>query len=172
MMERLTIHGSWAAAAALAAMATIAAMAHPAKAGESQASDSATVSVTVTVLPFAEVMLDQDQVDVHLPDGGGNAEPVYVGGDIRTNVPASVYARITKPDDAPGDWTAEPEQREIDEAGDYRFDELMRIMVYDVPEWSDGLTYSIELDADTVDSFEQIITPEAGTAIITVIPEE
>ncbi|MFW6155456.1 MAG: hypothetical protein ACOC95_09585 [Planctomycetota bacterium] len=135
-----------------------------------QPGDTASVAVTVTVLPFAEVSLDVDQVEMVLPDGG-HAEPVYVGGDIATNVPATIYTRITKPQDAPGDWYALPEVRELYEAGSYRFDNLLEIGVWDIPDGEGGGTYVIALEGRFAESYADIVTPGDGTAILTVVPE-
>ena len=143
----------------------------PSAAADGQASDTATVAVTISVQPFAEVTLDLDVVDVVLPPGPGNAEPVYVGGNVRTNVPASVWTRITAPTGAPGNWVVEPEVHTISAAGSYRFDQLMRIIVYDLPDGFAGETYPVSVAGLSASDISEIVKPGAGVATVTVIPD-
>ncbi|MEX0776383.1 MAG: hypothetical protein WD042_11820 [Phycisphaeraceae bacterium] len=127
---------------------------------------TATVAVTITVLPYADVQLDVDHVEVTLPPGPGDAPAVYVGGTIRTNVPAHVSAQITKPLNAPGDWTAEPQSSELANSGVYRFDTLLKIMVTNLPESFTGATYTVALEGRT----GEVQTPGAGVATVTIAP--
>ena len=132
---------------------------------------TATVAVTITILPYANVQLDVDHVDITLPPGPGSAGPVYVGGTIRTNVPATIYVRITAPQNAPGTWTAQPEVRELPSAGVYRLDTLLQIMVWDLPSGSLGHTYTVLTQGQFAPTVGGVQTPGAGVVIVTVVPQ-
>jgi len=96
------------------------------------AATSATVNVTITVLPFAEVRMDSENVEVYLPAGGGNSQPVYVGGTVTANCSVMLLAEIKAPSGAPGRWFATPMVAEVAHPGTH-FDRLVRINVLDVP---------------------------------------
>lgn len=130
----------------------------------------AVVEVTIRVMPYAEVVMDASTVDVELPPGASSGQTAHLGGTIRTNVSATVYTRITKPAGAPGEWTVEPEVRQVNTPGEHRFEQLLRITVWDVPSWFTGHVFTIEVNSPKVQNPSQITTPPPGSATITVIP--
>ena len=69
------------------------------------AATTATVNVTITVLPFASVTLSQETPLTVTISQGQTTWSVAVGGTVLCNCPVSLSAAITPPADAPAGWT-------------------------------------------------------------------
>ncbi|MGB2937903.1 MAG: hypothetical protein WBD05_06860 [Phycisphaerae bacterium] len=135
------------------------------------ASDTATVKVTITVLPYAQVLMDVASVQITLPPEGGYVGPVKLGGTITCNVPATIYAHITKPVDAPGDWTAQPAVRRVESRGVHYWPDLLWIEVWSVPPSDEERVYGVNIVGASAGDPSEITPPGAGVAVLTVIPD-
>jgi len=139
----------------------IAAFCAPARAGDVLA--TATVNITVTVLPFAEVSVDSGTVQVTLPDAGGSSDSVYVGGTVTCNCSVMLFADVEPPEEAVGQWYATlmvPEAQPGVHVGD-----LVRINVLNIPP---GHGADINLGVLGSKLGENPI-PQAGQVVITVM---
>lgn len=144
-----------------------------ASAGSMQAgtTGTATVKVTVTVLPYAEVTLYESHLDITLPAGPANYGPVYVGGTVICNCPVSLFARVTKPPGAPGDWEAAAMEGRVGTPGIHHFNLLLRIVVWNIPAGEGGGDWLLKVEGKKADGLGGVVTPPAGEATITVVPE-
>ena len=61
--------------------------------------DTATVDVLLTILPYAQITLTADTVQVTLPEGAATAicDPVAVGGTVICNCAVSRFGNVTPP---------------------------------------------------------------------------
>ncbi len=130
--------------------------------------DSATVPVTVEVLPFAEVSLSESTMSVTLDEVGGTFEQT-VGAEVRCNVPVDIAADVTPPEGAPGTWTASTDVTSINQGGIHAYASLLRIRVENYG--ANGGTWQLALQGDSAADVTEVITPPMGTAIVTVIPQ-
>jgi len=91
--------------------------------------DRTTQIITIRVLPYVEVMLDQSQVAIPIPSYAGSSSPVFVGGTVRTNFPVVLSVSITPPPDAPSTtaWMVETLVPQVETTGEHHFPQLLRI---------------------------------------------
>jgi hypothetical protein len=139
------------------------------------ATTSATVDVTITVLPYASVTLSQ-QGPLTVTIGAEQTKwSVAVGGTVVCNCPVSLSAAITPPAGAPAGWTwtASTKVAAISTGG---------LHVY-TSEGNELLTVSGEGSAAAAGSFNLSFTgqglpygstpvpPTAGNVVVTVMPQ-
>ena len=141
-----------------------------AHAGETLA--TATVNVTLSILPYAEVHLDQTTLNVTIPAGQTCYGPVYVGGTVECNSSTTLFTRITKPPGAPGLWQSYP-LSETRQPGQGHDPYLLRIMVWDIvwPEGSADWTSALKVSGESVQDLGEVRTPAAGEVVLTVMPK-
>ena len=139
-----------------------------APAGETLA--TATVDVKLTIQPYAQVTLDRTSVEIAIPKGVTVYGPVYVGGTVFCNCSTTLFSRITKPDGAPGDWSSYPVSETKLPAQGYDA-HLLRIMIWKIPEWFTGWTFTLNVSGKSVQNPGQIGTPAPGEVILTVMPQ-
>lgn len=142
----------------------------PAGTAPAEAPVTATVDVMLEILPYVEVTLDQVSVEIEIPAGATYFGPVYVGGTVVSNCSTMLFARITKPDLAPGVWVAAPASLVIPEGGVHYDEHLLQIMVYDIPAGFTGWTWTVDLSGKSAATPGDVETPPAGWATITVVP--
>ena len=132
-----------------------------APAGETPA--TATVDVAITVIPYAEVRMDQATLSVTIAADSTTYGPVYLSGMIACNCSVMVFAEIEPPAGAPGSWYASAMVVEVDEPGVHVIDQLVRIVVTNA---SPGYSGTLDiLDG----SLGQSVTPTAGQVVVTVM---
>jgi hypothetical protein len=123
---------------------------------------TADVAVRITVLPFAEVRMDHPSVDVAIPAGGADYT-VYVGGTVVCNCSTALFASITKPDGAPGDWQSYPVSA-TKGPGQGHDPYLLRIKVSN--QGSAGWTGTLSVFGES----GEVRTPGVGEVVLTVMP--
>ena len=128
------------------------------------ATTSATVAVTITVLPYAEVTVEPT-AEVYLPDEGGSSAMVYVGGTVTCNCPVVLFADIEPPTGAPGRWYAAVMVPEVNEPGVHTYPQLVRIYVANVPAESAG-TFSLDILGTKLGDYP---FPQPGQVVVTVM---
>ena len=128
------------------------------------AQTSAEVQVTITVLPFAEVTIDPSVI-VTLPEGGGNSQPVFVSGAVTANISVMLFSDIVPPAGAPGNWYATLMVAAVDQPGVHVYNQLVRIVVLNVPAGHEGNIELGVLGSKLGDS----PTAQAGQVVITVM---
>ncbi len=128
------------------------------------AQTSAEVQVTITVLPFAEVTLDPSVI-VTLPEGGGTSQPVFVSGTVTANISVMLFSDIVPPAGAPGNWYATLMVAAVDQPGVHVYNQLVRIVVLNVPAGQEGNIELNVLGSKLGDS----PTAQAGQVVITVM---
>ena len=135
------------------------------------ATTNATVNVTITVLPYAEVRLDQTTLNVTIAEGATVYGPLYVGGTIVSNCPVMVFARINPPVGAPGLWTADTQVARMEAPGVLYFGQLLRVIVWDIPSGYGGGQFTLDVTGHSAVTVSQVPTPNVGEVIVTVVPE-
>lgn len=145
------------------AMAALAAA--PALAGEPLT--TATVDVTATLLPYAEVSLDRDTVKVKLPKRGGSKYK-EIGGAVGNNCPVKLSAKIRKPRRAPGDWSVSVLVPEITEPGFREYGKLVRIKIVNIPPQDEKPTF-IYIQMIGSELGEKPPRPKPGQVVVTVM---
>jgi hypothetical protein len=130
-------------------------------------SDTATVDVTATILPYAQVTLDVTSLSIIIPAGVTSYGPVYVGGTVLCNSSTTLFTRITKPEGAPGDWQSYPVS-EKKQPGEGYDPNLLRIMIWDIPDT--GWTFELKVSGESVQNSSDVRTPAAGEVVLTVVP--
>lgn len=132
-----------------------------------------TAPVSLTILPYAEVLLAQTNVAVELPPAGPATVNVDIAGSVICNTGVSLFARVTKPAGAPGTWTAsaDPEGSigTITTAGTYQASKLLRITVV-LGSTESGGEFGLAVSGQSSTSESAIPAPPAGTATLTVVP--
>ena len=134
------------------------------------AATTASVNVTIRVLPFAEVRMDQATLNVTITGDSATYGPVYVGGTIVSNCPVTVFARIRPPAGAPGTWSADTQVSTISGPGVYYFGQLLRVIVWDIPSGSSG-TFSLDVAGRGAATLSQVPSPNVGEVVVTVVPQ-
>ena len=144
-----------------------------ASAGSMQAGTTTTVTVKLTILPYAEVTLDQSTLNVTITFAETRTVygPVYVGGTIMCNCPVMVFARINPPWGAPGVWTAETMIAKVENPGVFYFGQLLRVVVWDIPAGSGSMNFTLDVTGRSVPTISQVPTPDVGEVMVTVVPE-
>jgi hypothetical protein len=140
-------------------------------AGPAEAGTSATVKVTITVLPYAEVRMDQATLNVTIAEGATVYGPAYVGGTIVSNCPVLVFARIKPPAGAPGLWTADTQVARVANPGVFYFGQLLRVVVWDIPSGYGGGAFTLDVTGHSAATLSQVPTPNVGEVIVTVVPD-
>jgi len=153
---------------ALAALA-IGLFSAAATAGEPMA--TATVNVTITVLPYAEVCMDQTTLSVTISPGQTVYGPVYVGGTVTCNCPVMLFARIGPPAGAPGTWAADTMVARIAAPGVFYYGQLLRVVVWDIPSDYAGGSFGLQVSGRFAATMSQIPAPGVGEVMLTVVPE-
>ena len=133
----------------------------PALAGETM--DTATVDVTITVLPYAEVRMDQATLDVTIAEGSTTYGPVYLSGTVVCNCPVMLFAEIEPPAGAPGSWYATAMVLDVGDPGVHVFEQLVRIVVVNA---SPGYSGTLDILDGSLGEYP---SPEAGQVVITVM---
>lgn len=123
-------------------------------------SDTATVKVTVTVLPYAEVRFDNDTLLIELDKRGSGKS--HAKGQVLCNCPVILTAAVYPPAGATGEWKATTVPGTI-EPGKHEYKDLLTISVKGTP----GDTFSLEL----VNSTLEAPPLEQGQAIVTVVAQ-
>ena len=131
---------------------------------------TATVDVTITVLPYAQVTIDQTTLNVTITAGSTTYGPVYVGGTVLCNCPVMLFARITPPDGAPGAWTADTEVARITAPGFFQFGQLLRVIVWDIPTNYAGGSFDLQVSGHSAPTIAEIPAPGVGEVMVTVVP--
>ena len=132
---------------------------------------TATVQVTISVLPYAEINLYQTRLDVIIPAGQTTYGPIYIGGAVICNCPVILFARITKPLNAPGDWEAVPNPGEINDPGVHPYDDLLGIMIRNIPPGLTLQNWPLNVNGKKAGNPGGVVQPPAGEATITVVPK-
>jgi len=136
-------------------------------------SATATVQVTITVLPYAQVSLDKATPDVTMTFSETTTVygPVYVGGTITCNCPVLLFARVNPPAEAPGDWTADTEVARVENPGVFYFGHLLRVIVWDIPPGTGSLNFTLDVTGQSAAMISEIPSPDVGEVMVTVVPE-
>lgn len=122
---------------------------------------TATVPVTVTILPYAEVTLQQSRVDVKVTPSEQLQEiSVTVAGTVTCNYPVTLVATINKPEQANGTWSARFASQTFNSGRDQPLGNL----TIEVSATSDDKEFPITL----------LTSPsnEPGTIVVTVVPQQ
>ena len=132
----------------------------PAPAGETPA--TATVDVTITVLPYAEVRFDEGTLPIDLVDSSGTFS---AGGQVWCNCSVQLTAVVYPPPGATGTWTAITVPDTI-EPGMHPYDDLLTISISDA---TPGY-FSLELINTRLGEAPPLEQGQA-IAIVTVMPQ-
>ena len=130
---------------------------------------TATVNVTLTILPYASVTLSQQTPLTVTISGGQTNWSVAVGGTVLCNCPVSLSAAITPPAGAPAGWTwiASTKVATIDTAGTHNYNELLTVTVTGDP---DTGSFSLTPTGQGLPKGSTPATPTAGNVVVTVMP--
>jgi hypothetical protein len=141
-------------------------------AGETSA--TATVNVTITVMPYASVTLSQQTpLTVTISEGQTNWS-VAVGGTVLCNCPVSLSAAITPPAGAPigWTWTAATKVAAISTPGSHDYtsagNKLLTVTVTGNP--SPG-GFDLAFTGQGLPGGSTPATPAAGYVVVTVMPQ-
>jgi hypothetical protein len=132
---------------------------------------TASVDVTITVLPYAQVSLDQATLNITIAGGQTIYGPMYVGGTVVCNCPVLLFARIQPKSWAPGVWTAEAEVARIDSPGVIFYGHLLRVVVWDIPSDYPGGSFTLQVSGHSVRTISEVPSPASGEVIVTVVPQ-
>ncbi|MCY2924076.1 MAG: hypothetical protein NT031_01315 [Planctomycetota bacterium] len=138
-------------------------------AAPADAATTATVNVSITVMPYAEVRMDRTSVEIAIPAGVTYYGPVYVGGTVVCNCETMLFALITKPDGAPGNWVTYPVSA-TKQPSQGHDPHLIGITVLLIPAGFTGWTGTLNVSGKSVQNPGQIGTPAAGEVVLTVVP--
>lgn len=127
-----------------------------------QGTATATVNVTITVLPYAKVAFDQETLDIDLGEGNTGGT-FYAGATLSCNCDVTLTAAVEKPTDATGTWTAQAQLNWADPGVFYSATLLEISISGETPGYGTFLTL---LDGTLV---TELPTLEAGQATITVM---
>jgi hypothetical protein len=131
--------------------------------------DTATVQVTLTILPYAKVTLSTYTVKVTLPFDApvATCDPPVVGGTIICNCPVTLFGNVTPPAGAPGIWGVTLKTAHIENPGEHVFADLFEIIVIN----SGAGGYFNDEVYDTAVSSDFATVGEEGVVVITAIPQ-
>ena len=132
---------------------------------------TATVNFTITVLPYAEIILDKTTLNVTITAGQTSYGPVYVGGTIVCNCPVMVFARVNPPAEAPGAWSADTQVASLGSPGVFQFGQLLRVVVWDIPSNYTGGSFDLQVSGRSAATISQVPSPNVGEVMVTVVPE-
>ena len=134
---------------------------------------TATVDVTATILPFAQVSLDKATVDITITFSETTTVygPVYVGGTVLCNCPVLLFARVNPPAGAPGVWQADTEVTRVENPGVFYFGLLLRVIVWDISAGSGSMDFTLDVTGQSAATISEIPSPDVGEVVVTVVPE-
>ena len=139
------------------------------------ATTSATVAVTITVLPYASVTLSQETPLTVTISEGQTTWSVAVGGTVLCNCPVSLFAAVTPPTGAPTGWTwnASTKVATIDTPGTHDYtsagNELLTVTAGG-GQAEDG-SFSLTFTGQGLPQGSTPATPTAGNVVVTVMPQ-
>jgi len=134
---------------------------------------TAAVDVTITVLPYAQVTLDETTLDVTITFAETETVwgPVYIGGTIVCNCPVMVFARVNPPAEAPGVWQADTMVARVEVPGLFQYGNLLRVVVWDIPAGSGSMNFTLGVTGRSAATISEVLPPNLGEVVVTVVPE-
>ena len=131
------------------------------------AQTSCDVDVIITVLPYAVVSLEEDEVEVKLPRTGSGKDRVYVAGTVVSNCPVMLFADIEPPEGAAGDWYVIVRNPVVPVPGVNFFKKMLRIDVVNFPpDEEDDAEFALQLIGS---SLGESPTAQPGQVVVTVM---
>lgn len=138
--------------------------------GEATQSDTASISVTIHVMPFAEITLTAREVSLTV-SGDAMSVSRHVGGDVTCNMQVRLFADVTPPEGSPPDWTwTATVSNAALAAGIHTIEQLLSVTIEKGESDAVDETVTLRLEGHAVDSADQVEQPGAGTATVTVVP--
>ena len=138
------------------------------------AATTATVNVTITVLPFASVTLSQETPLTVTISQGQTTWSVAVGGTVLCNCPVSLFAAVTPPTGAPGGWTWNASTRvaTIETGGVYDYTGTGNELLTVTAEGSEANagTFSLTFTGQSLPKGSTPASPPEGNVVVTVMP--
>ena len=131
------------------------------------AQTSCEVDVIITVLPYAVVSFEEDEVEVKLPRTGSGKDRVYVAGTVVSNCPVMLFADIEPPEGAAGDWYVIVRNPVVPVRGVNFFKKMLRIDVVNFPpDEEDDAEFALQLIGS---SLGESPTAQPGQVVVTVM---
>lgn len=143
-------------------------------AAASAGTTTATVNVTITVMPYASVTLSQEGPRTVTISEGQTNWSVAVGGTVVCNCPVSLSAAITPPAGAPVGWiwTAKTTVDAISTSGNHDYtsegNKLVTVRVTGDP--TPG-SFDLIFNGQGLPKGSTPATPAAGYVVVTVMPQ-
>lgn len=128
-----------------------------------ETSATATVDISLTILPYAEVRFDKDTLTIKkLKQDSDKSQKFHAKGQVWCNCPVKLTADVRKPAGAMGTWTPKTVRGTI-EPGKHEYKHLLTISISNE---TGGKTFSLGLVNSTLDEAPPL---EQGQAIVTVM---
>ena len=131
---------------------------------------TATVNITITVLPYAEVQLDHATLQVTIAQNSITYGPVYVGGTVTCNCAVLLYAGINPPTGAPGTWTAGARADTIT-PGVHYYNDLLSVAVKNIDSGYQGGTFNLTVTGNSTAKGAPLPDLGSNVLMLTVVPQ-
>ncbi|MBT3201624.1 MAG: hypothetical protein HN350_17110 [Phycisphaerales bacterium] len=140
------------------------------EANAATATNTATVDVSITVMPYAEIQMDDATLNVTIAADSTTYGPIYLSGTVKCNHAVTLLASIEPPAGAPeGSWSANMASgvaAVVSEPGVHAINNLVEVEI--ILTNAPGADYSDTLNILT-GGLGESVTPQAGQVVVTVV---